>query len=890
MRFKDVKAAIEHIKTQVPIKQLVEDDLGIELKRSGKNWVTLCPFHNESEPSFRISDPDAPVQRFRCYGASCAKDGDVITWVCLRQGMDVTEAIKYLSDKYNVDVSSYMIPEDPQFTRDLEVMRHFIDYTTSNDQVYMLMGDRGISNETTDKFNVGWSSSMKDAVGYLISKGVTHEEIRRLELGNDIITEQTLVIPHCDIHGNIVGVKCRRTENDGPRYYNFSKSHPLYPDKLLFGMHIAKRFIYAYGGTLIIVEGDPDAIHMHDEEYYNTVSAGGDISALTPQQIAQLDSLQIDEIVVITDGDGPGIKSSLNICRNYKKLFADRLVRLAKLDLQYGKDPDEQLKIGGVNIITEAIENAVHPIKYYIDYIIGSYDLTNITGTYQFLAAVVAGFRDLSTIDLDILSKYVAESTDLDKEHVKLYIKQSTVDVNLYDHNAEETFIAATFSDDLRWMKGMNVLKIEDFSVFNIDLATQIFEFYDKHRNDSPTKDRFVYYLTINNRQDLIHRYSSTTLKVNDINLCIDVIQDRSTRRRIRQASEATRIQIYDLSVDVDSIATQFKLGLAARTGNMYEAAAPNNVAKEYMATFSERLSSDSTVIGLPLSSRWGKLNALWSGVQLGEVILITAPTGSGKSCIATEWGEWLAINSDGPKEPVLYINGEMKRYDAVTRVLSINTGIGNTKIRTGNLTVEEAKIVTDALALYSKGCLYIETPVTNTLSEWMNLIEFHRDKHGCKHVICDYIQLLRSDNGGNDWQSYSDASIALHARCIQPGNELGLIVVAQENEDGRQQRLGGVNYTAGTKQIGRDADKCISSRKLTREQMIAQGLQNGNMSFYVSKDRAGQDDIILNGYLSKHEHGSLRIGEVDSMGENEFWPTAELELGGYDGEPEPNR
>jgi len=363
----------DDIKARLDIVQLVSS-YGVTLKKAGRNYLGLCPFHNERTPSFVVF-PD--TQNWHCFGA-CGTGGDIFNFVMQRDGVDFVTALRTLAERTGVQLETRS-DEQEQQDKHLDKLRSLLDecagyfharLMNSKDPGARLALEyarkRGLTDETLEQFKIGyapeaWQDTLNHLklIGYAPDDAVESGMAIRTDDGNRTYDRfrNRLVIPIHDERGRAIGFGARALNpEDNPKYLN-SPQTPLFDKSAtLFALHHARRAIRE-GETAVIVEGYMDAIQAHQSGFKNVVAQMG--TALTKAQLKIL-GRYARRLVLALDPDAAGAKATmrgLDIVRQASEsgqVFFDPgtiLRQASKLDLEIqvatlpdGQDPDELIR------------------------------------------------------------------------------------------------------------------------------------------------------------------------------------------------------------------------------------------------------------------------------------------------------------------------------------------------------------------------------------------------------------------------------------------------------------------------------------------------------------------------------------------------------------------
>lgn len=312
---------VDEIKNRIDILDLVSDS--VKLRRSGKNYLGFCPFHdNKRTPAFVVF-PDSGT--WRCFG-QCNEGGDIFKYVMKKEGWDFTETLRYLAEKAGVELqpqTEEQKEQDEQYDRYRQLLEEAVTFyqhqlTQAPEGKYALnyLLQRGVTRETIETFGLGFAPASWDITHqYFLSKG--YSELDLIESG--LVTQREgggvydrfrnrLMFAIRDMGGRMSGFGARVLDpDDVPKYLN-SPQTPLFDKgRLLYGLNLARKAIRAED-QVVIVEGYMDVIVPYQAGFLNTVSPMG--TALTEDQMRLLKRFT-RRIVLALDADAAGEKATL---------------------------------------------------------------------------------------------------------------------------------------------------------------------------------------------------------------------------------------------------------------------------------------------------------------------------------------------------------------------------------------------------------------------------------------------------------------------------------------------------------------------------------------------------------------------------------------------------
>ena len=405
---------IEEVISQNDIVEVVSEY--VTLKKSGRNYMGLCPFHREKSPSFCVS---IDKQIFKCFG--CSEGGNVITFIMKIENIDFWEAVEMLAERAGIDTTRYEVNnyynKIESTKKDMKDVMYKLNRDVGlfyhNNLIELLKEDRNdvkdyiisrkLDIKTINKFGIGYSTGKESLYDYLIRLGYSDEEI----MASDIILKSKtgrkydrffdrIMFPIFDIRDRTIAFGGRafgeKVKNKTvPKYYNSQESDIYHKGKTLYLMNFAKRNKLE---NIIIVEGYMDAIALQKFGFNNAVASLG--TALTENQ-ARLIKKYTDNVIIGYDQDGAGQAATL---RGLDILANHGLnVKVLKLDREDVKDPDEYLNKYGPERLQNCINKAISLVEFKISILEKDLNLENFDSKVKFLTGVS---NILSKIDNNI--------------------------------------------------------------------------------------------------------------------------------------------------------------------------------------------------------------------------------------------------------------------------------------------------------------------------------------------------------------------------------------------------------------------------------------------------------------------------------------------------------
>ena len=410
------KDSIERVKDAVDMVALV--GARTDLRRAGRNWTGLCPFHEERTPSFSVN---AENKLYYCFG--CGESGDAIRFVQSTEGLEFGEALEYLAERHGVELKREQ--EDPRAEerrRRRERLLKLVERATgyyarvlwespeaARAREYLAM--RGLGDEVLRRFRVGYAPSAWDKVTVgAQTDGFTPEELAAAGLGQrgrDGFYDRfraRIMFPLADSRGRVLGFGARAVRDEQkPKYLNTSENELYHKGRQLFGIDQA-RGPAAKAGRVIAVEGYTDVLALHQAGVTESVAIMG--TALTQEQLAEL-GRAASTVYLALDADRAGQEAMMRASRSAK----ERGMELLVVQMPEGADPADLIQRDGPGAFTGLLDGALSVPEFQARRVLANADLGTPRGRDKALDEVrpiVAGVP-ANTATRDALVRFVAD-------------------------------------------------------------------------------------------------------------------------------------------------------------------------------------------------------------------------------------------------------------------------------------------------------------------------------------------------------------------------------------------------------------------------------------------------------------------------------------------------
>ncbi len=532
----------------------------VTLKRSGRNYFGICPFHREKSPSFSVS-PDR--QYFHCFG--CHKGGDVFTFISEIEKLSFKETIEFLAERGHVTLP---IEQDEGFNEKqyLKDRMYKVNLETTlffHERLYQPLAkiaqnyvkERKLDNNTLKAFKIGYSGEYNELYKHLKSQGFKDNEILATGLVNkndrgEFIDRfrKRLMFPIMSVNGKVVAFGGRRLDNNekSAKYINSNENLVYSKKQHLFALNLAKQ---TNSKQIILVEGYMDAISLYQRGIQNVVASLG--TALTEEQ-GRLLRKYSEQVLMSYDSDGAGQEAIMRGLEILGTQGCDARV----IQMEGAKDPDEYVIKYGSERFNLLAKNAISLVEFKVKMLKSNYNLENATDKVRFLKEITEilsqvenkieqeiyidkiskqyviskeaiyaevnkqAYKNQSSKDNNILNRPVHKEVKVKEEISEAIIKRENMILYLLINHYEESVVDIT----------SNILK-EDFK---LEVNQKIFEAITNSKEKS--KERILQVLSNIEDSDLQSQISEIMLsdyEITSVQKCIEDIIIIYTKERL---------------------------------------------------------------------------------------------------------------------------------------------------------------------------------------------------------------------------------------------------------------------------------------------------------------------------------------------------------------------
>ena len=383
----------------------------VNLTKKGKNYIGVCPFHDDHSPSMSVS-PEKQI--FTCF--SCGATGNVFTFVADFEKISFIEAVRLLGEKVGVSTqgNSFTVEKKDDYFEIYELANKFYQnslFTSLGKNAIEYLEGRNIDKETIKKFGIGLSIQKVSLTDYLVNKKYSVDKLNEVGITNDNgddIFINRIMFPIYDLSGNPVAFSGRiYNTKDTSKYVNTKETDKFKKGKILYNYHIAKEHLKK-NDTIIIMEGQMDVIRASTIGINNCIATMG--TALTKDHRNILKNMA-NNIILCFDGDAAGEKATISAI----ELLEDTGINIKVVRLPNGMDPDEYIIKEGRESFLYQIELASNLIDYKMELLKKNKDFGNIKDISSYINSVISELvNEKDDIVIELNLKKIATSFNVD--------------------------------------------------------------------------------------------------------------------------------------------------------------------------------------------------------------------------------------------------------------------------------------------------------------------------------------------------------------------------------------------------------------------------------------------------------------------------------------------
>lgn len=805
----------------------------------------------DSTASFTICPPK---EMWYCFG--CGAGGDRFEYISVRFNVDHIEAINMTAEIEGVDLTPYyaeLSPEDmirENLFKENALARQLAHEALLKDETALTyLRGRGMTDESIELFQLGFAPPANGRIS--IFDTVANSPV--LQLDRMDMFNNAILFPITDVFGRMRYFQSRPFNPlPGMKYIGGNDNHPLYDETdRIFGFHISRKMLYKNGGRIIGVEGAPDTIACIQAGLCACGFLGTVVNQLT---FDLLGKYRVVELILLLDGDKAGRDRSFKICEKYLTLQTN--VRLRVASLPDGYDPDEFINKYGVDKLKEIVDSAPYAVQYLIDSKWN--EAKTPTEKMQFMYDIQKYMNAITDkMVKHIMVMDIAGKMGLDPVQVEDYYVQSVAsssDGKLYALDGEEVLLGQAMRDPDFITELTMRFNDNDWYLARHRYLFKILrqaQYVDVESISTMAKNlNLGEIITVEWLNYLVN-------KVGNVEFSLKDVEDKLIRRKTIDIVDRTRISANDMTQDIT-------IALDRTTNEMYGAVhkrmdeqifdAKQQVSSA-MKLIHERMHNPNQIIGYEFGDGFKKLSLATLGLQTKTINVVAANQGVGKTTICQNWAMYQAVTQG---IPTLWFTLEMDKDRMTFRNLSIISGVPCTAIMTGNLTLEEKSRVDDAAIALENAPFHLSER-GHDMTEALSIARRYVNKFAIKIVYVDYAQLQHVSDRKTDQRYRELGWISKGWKEFAKDMDVCVVLISQLSKEALHAEIAEAEHGAGSYEIAQDADTYITLKEKSEDEINQRGIDHGNITMNLSKNRMGQDDVLFDVYADR---SVLRMSE----------------------------
>lgn len=431
----------------------------INLAPQGKNYFGICPFHNDHSPSLSVS---REKQIYKCF--TCLASGNVFTFVQNYENISFIEAVKKVADKinYKLDIKDKIVNKNSKYYELMDLSNKiFVNNLNSNlglKAKEYLINERHLSDEAIKEFNIGLALNDNNLNKLLSSKGYSDKDIIEMSLANKTdnglldMFRNRITFPICNHEGKIIAYSARIYQNEDTSKYINSKESVIFKKGYTFYNYDKCRLEALKIKSVILVEGQMDAIRVYTSGFKNVIASMG--TAITSNHISLLKKLNA-KVILMMDNDNAGEKSTI---LNGEELIKNN-IEVSVVRLTGEKDPDSFILKNGADAFRDALKGEISFFDFKLRYLKKDKNLNKADELAEYINKII---DELNKSDDDILKSVtinkIAEDYNIDKRILEgklvkitpridsVVVKRKRPKLNQY-HQAAEAILYLMMND-----------------------------------------------------------------------------------------------------------------------------------------------------------------------------------------------------------------------------------------------------------------------------------------------------------------------------------------------------------------------------------------------------------------------------------------------------------
>lgn len=441
---------ISEVRSNVNIVDVISQYVSLEKK--GKDYIGLCPFHQEKTPSFTVNEDR---QFFKCFG--CGKGGNVFKFLMYKDGLTFPESVQRVAEFAHIPMPAGFgdNPVSGKLSPLLKIQQEAVDFyhrvlltTKAGERGMQYAQKRELNNDILEHFKIGYAPKEDNVlITYLRGKGYQDDDLAEsglfVQAKDGRLFDRfrdRLMFPLDNEHGRTIGFSGRRISNDKSeaKYMNSPETPIFTKSKVLFHFAEARKAARSEG-HLILYEGYMDVIAAYKAGIKAGIASMG--TSLTDDQVYMLRRIT-PNIIVNYDGDDPGVHAEERAARMFNK---DGNFNLGIVVLPENLDPDEYVKKYGTKKYQEEVSGALTPTDFFLKRLAQKYNLDNDREKITYLAEAIKEISQVrNPVEQDMYVERLARSAGVSIDSLKANLARER-----RRNNRARNHIRRNYSDEL---------------------------------------------------------------------------------------------------------------------------------------------------------------------------------------------------------------------------------------------------------------------------------------------------------------------------------------------------------------------------------------------------------------------------------------------------------
>lgn len=873
-RFNDIDIVRQDLKLQMPLNEFISladarytKETGIKcnpIEEVNDHLFKKCCDMDEHPVDQHDGTKDSTAsfticpqkEMYYCFG--CGAHGDRFEYISSKFHVDHMESIIITAEIENVDLAPYMVELSTEERVKIELFKqneeardiaHNALY--DSDKALDYLHGRGITDESIEMFNIGYAPELNNG------KTIFHDlpnsdtlQLNRKDQFNDAI-----LFPITDTNGRMRYFQSRPFNSmSGMKYIGGNDTHPLFDSTdRIFGFDIAKRNLARNGGRLVGVEGAPDTIACVQQGITTCGFLG---TAINQNTFDLLDKYRVTELILLLDGDKAGKDKTFKNSEKYLTLNTNVKLKVALLPDPY--DPEEFINTFGPDELYKILDDAVYAVQYLID--AKWNDAKTPTQKAEFIYSVQNYMNAISDdIMKQLMITHIAGKVGMDPVQIEDYYMQTavkdTAGAKLYSPDGEEVLLGEAMRDPNFMPELVMRFKDDDWYLLK---HRHLFRML---KSSDYTDIESLYTIAKNMNIDNIITYEWLQKLHNNtgnVEFSLKDVEDKLIRRKALDIIDKTKIKLSDMESDT-------LLTIDQSTTNMYNTVHQKSSERIYdattqvddvMAIIHQRMTNPVDLIGLSFGDKFKKLDAYTLGLQEKTLTVVAANQSVGKTQICQNFAMYQATELG---EPILWFSLEMDKDRMTYRNLSILSGIECNAIMTGNITMEQKQML-DICAIRLRQSPFYLSERGHDLSEALAIARRYVQTKHVRTIYVDYAQLQYVTDRRSETRSRELGMISKGWKEFSQEMDARIILISQLGRQALEADTAEAEHGYGSYEIAQDADNYITLKDKSAEEIEQCGIEHGNKTMNISKNRMGEKQILIDIYA---DGPSYRMSEI---------------------------